>query len=231
MRLSVIPFQNIRACVDIKTKEVFIGQNELDAPDLDDLLKHEIAHYISEDPDHGEVWQELSGEDLPQIDLVKLNRKRYGIKSSLACNIGNITGINQMLTDLHLLQAYRRFAGKVLGTEGHFEVIGEVDGDATQQLIRLYPTPKGVFPVVVVYIPVVNNFRSPTAKLLAHRMLLAEVKTMVGMARRKIAGMPTPDGGSLALDGEALVAEGEEMKANIVQEAINLSQPLGVYKW
>ncbi len=69
----------------------------------------------------------------------------FGAESFLF-NIGNISGIQNILTDYHLLQSYRKFSQKVLGTEGHWEVLGEVDGEAKDQLIRLYPTPKGSFP-------------------------------------------------------------------------------------
>jgi hypothetical protein len=154
----------------------------------------------------------------------------FGAESFLF-NIGNISGIQNILTDYHLLQAYRRFSQKVLGTEGHWDVVGEVDGGPGDQLIRLYPTPKGSFPVVVVYYPIVNHFRSPQAKLVTNDMLLAEAKIMVGQVRRKIAGIPLPDGGSLALDGEALLQEGNDERNALIEKAINLGEPLQIVKW
>lgn len=170
------------------------------------------------------AWDAYSGGSVKDI---------FGIESFLI-NPGLISnfGTDGLLLDYHLLQSYRRFAGKILGSEGHWEVIGEVDGGGPgDQLIRLYPTPKGVYPVVVVYMPVVNQFRSPIAKMLAHEMLVAEAKCMVGAARRKIAGIPLPDGSSLTLDGDALVTEGREEKERVVEKAILLSEPLGIYKW
>lgn len=146
-------------------------------------------------------------------------------------NIGNVSGIQNILTDYHLLQAYRKTSQKILGTEGHWEVIGEVDGGPGDQKIRLYPTPKGAYPVVVVYVPVVNQFRSPQAKMIAHEMLLAEVKCMVGAARRRISGIPMPDGSSLATDGETLAQEGKEEKEKLIQTAISLGEPLGIGVW
>jgi hypothetical protein len=154
----------------------------------------------------------------------------FGAESFLF-NIGNITGIQNMLTDYHLLQSYRKFSQKVLGTEGHWDVVGEADGDTTEQLIRLYPTPKGSFPVVVMYCPVINHFRSVQSKLIAYEMLVAEAKVMVGAARRKIAGVPMPDGSTLALDGEAMVTEGQAAKDGIIEKAIKLGEPMGVYTW
>lgn len=161
----------------------------------------------------------------------------FGAESFLF-NIGNISGVQNMLTDYHLLQAYRKFSQKILGTEGHWEVINEgtsyVTGDALSakdQLIRLYPTPKGAFPVVVLYVPVVNHFRSPQARQLCYNMMLAEARIVVGMSRRKIAGMPTPDGGSINYDGSDLVQEGEKAKEQILEEAIKLGEPLGVWTW
>lgn len=154
----------------------------------------------------------------------------FGAESYLF-NIGNVTGIQGILTDYHLLQAYRKFSQKILATEGHFEVVGEVNGDATQQLIRLYPTPKGAFPVVVIYYPVVSFFRSPQAKKLTMDMVLAEAKVTVGSSRRKISGMPTPDGGSISYDGEALVNEGNKEIEEIIMKAIHLGEPLMVHVW
>jgi hypothetical protein len=161
----------------------------------------------------------------------------FGAESFLF-NVGNISGVQNMLLDYHLLQAYRKFSQKILGTEGHWEVLNEgdstVEGDslsAKDQRIRLYPTPKGAFPVVVLYVPVVNHFRSPQARQLAYDMMLAEARIAVGNARRKITGMPTPDGGSISYDGSDLVQEGEQAKEKIIEQAINQGEPMGFWLW
>ena len=155
----------------------------------------------------------------------------FGAESFLF-NIGNISGVQNILTDYHLLQAYRKFSQKILGTEGHWEVINETSGGGPgDQLIRLYPMPKGAFPVVVLYYPVVTAFRSPQARMLTNEMLLAETKIMVGAARRKITGIPMPDGGSLALDGEALATEGKEEKEALIEKAVHLGEPLPIVMW
>jgi hypothetical protein len=162
-------------------------------------------------------------------------RRRIGIPSKYAANIGNISGIQNILLDYHLLAAYRKSSQKILGTEGHWEVINEgnsnADGDslsAKDQLIRLYPTPKGSFPVTVLYIPVVSHFRSPQARQLAYDMMLAEAKIALGNARRKLSGIPTPDGGSLSLDGGELVSSGEKEREDILKKAINLGEPMPI---
>lgn len=154
----------------------------------------------------------------------------FGAESFLF-NIGNISGIQNILTDYHLLQAYRKFSQKVLGTEGHWEVINEGGEGPTNQKIRLYPTPKGVFPVVVLYQPVVTHFRSPQARKVCMDMILAEAKCVLGAIRRKVANMPSPTGGNLQLDGEALLAEGIKEKEEITQKAIDLGEPLGIHLW
>jgi len=161
----------------------------------------------------------------------------FGAESFLF-NIGNISGVQNMLTDYHLLQSYRKFSQKVLGTEGHWEVINEgdsnVQGDslsAKDQLIRLYPTPKGAFPVVVLYIPVVTHFRSPQSRMIAYEMMEAEMLMAVGRARRKIQGLPTPDGGTVNYDGHELVQEGIKMKEEIIDKALKLGEPLQVHIW
>ena len=51
----------------------------------------------------------------------------FGAESFLF-NIGNISGIQNILVDYHLLASYRKFSQRVLGSEGHWEVIGETDG-------------------------------------------------------------------------------------------------------
>jgi len=161
----------------------------------------------------------------------------FGAESFLF-NVGNISGIQNILLDYHLLAAYRKFSQKILGTEGHWEVINEgtstVEGDSLSskdQLIRLYPTPKGAFPVVVLYIPVVNYFRSPQARQLAYDLMLAEARIAVGSARSKISGMPTPDGGGINYDGSDLVQMGEQAKEKIIETAMNLGEPLMVHMW
>jgi hypothetical protein len=51
------------------------------------------------------------------------------------------------------------------------------------------------------------------------------------MARRKIQGMPTPDGGTITYDGADLVQEGNKDKDEIIEKAINLGEPIGVHMW
>lgn len=158
----------------------------------------------------------------------------FGAESYLF-NVGGVTSIfsggGGMLTDLHLLAAYRKFSRKVLGTEGHWEVVNEVDGNSSQQMIRLYPTPRGAYPVVVIYHPIITQFRSPQAKMMAYDMLLAESKSVLGAARRKLTGLPTPDGGSMQYDGETLAQEGEKMKEDIIKKALSLGEPDRVFVW
>jgi hypothetical protein len=150
-------------------------------------------------------------------------------------NVGGMSSIfsggQGMLTDLYMLSAYKKFSRKILGTEGHWEVVNEVDGESGQQLIRLYPTPKGAYPVVVVYHPVVTHFRSPQARKVAMDMLLAESKCVLGSARRKLAGLPTPDGGTMQYDGEALAAEGKEEKEKLIELARSLGEPDRIFVW
>lgn len=150
----------------------------------------------------------------------------FGAESFLF-NVGNVTGIQNILTDLHLLQAYRKFSQKVLGTEGQWEFKGD-------NQIRLFPTPRGSFPVVIEYFPVVNRFnggRSVQAKEITKRMLVAEAKIMLGNSRSKFGNIPAPDGGSLNLNGDALRTEGQAEKEQALQDAILLTEPLPIILW
>jgi hypothetical protein len=147
----------------------------------------------------------------------------FGAESFLF-NVGNITGIQNILLDYHLLQAYRKFSARILGTEGQWEVKGD-------NKIRLFPTPRGSYPVVVEYIPMVTRWRTPTAREVSKRMLVAEAKIILGNIRSKFGGIPTPDGGSLQLNGSELRTEGMEEKKQALEDAILLGEPLGVYLW
>lgn len=150
---------------------------------------------------------------------------------SFLFNVGNVSGIQNMLLDYHMLQAYRKFSQKILGTEGHWEVLNEGGEGPSAQKIRLYPTPKGVFPVVVLYQPVITHFRSPQARKLCMDMVLAEAKCVLGMVRRKISNMPSPTGGTLATDGDALLQEGNKELEEITKKACELGEPLTIHMW
>lgn len=139
---------------------------------------------------------------------------------SFLFNIGNVTGIMNLLTDYFLLQSYRKFSERVLGTEGSWEF------RVSTNTIRLFPVPRGTFPVVVRYIPSVDEFKSPQAREVAYRACLAQMKIALGHARRKISGMPGPDGTSINLDGESLVTEGREEYKEVVEFAIGVGAPL-----
>jgi len=215
---------SISGAADLETGDIYLSQLLLNDFDLlFECLCHELSHIILGHGKHDQEWESVFGLTIPN--------KYLDSCSGLCFNVGNITGTSGILTDYHLLQAYRRSSAKVLGTEGHWEVLNETDGGGPgEQLIRLYPTPKGSFPVVVVYIPVVNQFRSPQAKLIAHECLLAETKLMVGAARRKLSGIPLPDGSTLSLDGESLIAEGTEAKSQLIEKAIQLGEPMPIVK-
>ena len=147
----------------------------------------------------------------------------FGAESFLF-NIGNITGIQNLLLDYHLLQAYRKFSQRVLGTEGQWEFKGD-------NKIRLIPTPRGSYPVVIEYIPIVNRFPNATSKEITKRMLVAEAKIILGNARSKFGNIPAPDGGSLALNGEQLRTEGQAEKEKALQDALLLGEPLPIIMW
>jgi len=186
-----------------------------------------IAHYFSNEQRFAVFWTQplQSVYDLPSDaywieeaawdPVVTRIDQIFGAESFLF-NIGNITGIHLILTDYWLLQSYRRFSQRMLGQEGHWEVLGD-------NKIRLYPTPKGSFPVVILYIPSVTTWRTPANRLLTMDMALAESMIALGRARKKFSSLPAPDGGNLTLDGDDLVAKGEELRKQVMEQAILLS--------
>lgn len=80
--------------------------------------------------------------------------------------------------------------------------------------------------MLVLYHPEITYFRSPQARLIAYDYMLAEAKEMLGMARRKLAGMPSPSGGTVGYDGDQLIKEAQEMKDKIVDRAISHGEPM-----
>jgi hypothetical protein len=146
----------------------------------------------------------------------------FGAESFLF-NIGNITGLQGMLLDYHLIQAYRKFSQRVLATEGRWEVKGN-------NKIRLLPIPRGTYPVFVEYFPCVEEFRSPWARELTKRIVMAEAAMILGNIRSKRA-LPTPDGGTTTFNGEDLLTWGREEREKVLKDAINLTEPPGIYPY
>jgi hypothetical protein len=194
------------------------------ASSFNDLI-HETTHLVLGTSEHNrefmDLYTELGGKQNIQYDTTF---DRFLFKIGLAANVGNVTGIQNILTDYHLLQAYRKFSQRILATEGQWEVKGD-------NKIRLFPTPRGSFPVVIEYIPTVQRFRSPHAREILKRALVAEAKIMLGNSRSKFGNIPAPGGGSLNLNGDALRTEGQAEKDKAVQDALLLSEPLGPILW
>jgi hypothetical protein len=142
-------------------------------------------------------------------------------------NAANITGYQSLVSDFDMIRQYQKFANRVLGLEGKWEYLP--GNEASEDRIHLYPIPKGAFPVIVRYVPVVTNYRSPQAKEVAYRVMVAKAKEMVGMARRKVSSVPGPDGGQLGLDGDAMVQEGKAEYEQCIKDALALSEPLRPY--
>lgn len=210
---------------------MFISQYRFTTGTASAIACDELAHITSGSANHDSKWQDeyerLFGGKPAVTTFFDDNRRRCGIPGNIAANIGNITGIQQILTDYHLLQSYRRFSQRMLGNEGHWEVLGD-------NKLRLYPTPKGSFPVVILYIPAISNWRTPANRMLAMEMIYAESLIMLGNARGKYSGIPSPDGGSMSLDGSDMRAKGYELRDKIIQDAMLLSndpQASAIYRY
>lgn len=189
----------------------------------DDLI-HELSHMIC-GPDHNKEFSDIYYQLGGRRGIIFNNEVDELLSGfGLAANIGNVTGIQNILLDYHLLQAYRKFSQRVLGTEGQWEVKGN-------NKITLFPLPRGTFPVVVEYFPVVRSWRTPWARELVKRAMVAEAKIMLGNARSKFNGIPSPDGGTMTFNGDALRTEGQEEKKQCVQDAILHGEPLPIIIW
>jgi hypothetical protein len=144
----------------------------------------------------------------------------FGAESYLF-NVGNVTGIQNLLLDFHLLQSYRKFSQRMLATEGQWEVKGD-------NLIKVVPIPRGSFPVFVEYFPSINRWRTPVARELMRRLVIAEASIVLGNIRTKRA-LPLPDGGTTTFGGEALIAKGYEEREKVYKDALLLGEPPGIY--
>jgi len=194
---------------------------------FNDVICDEVAHILSGSSTHDENWRNACEKYAGKIPSHSIEydtlRRRFGLPVGFGANIGNVTGIQNLLTDYHLLQAYRKFSQRILGTEGRWEF------SYGENKIRLFPTPKGVFPVIVRYSPSVTEFKNPHVRELAFRAILAKTKIAVGNVRRKIGNMPAPDGGTIGLDGDALVAEGKAEYDKLEQDLLLYGEPMGIF--
>ena len=84
----------------------------------------------------------------------------FGAESFLF-NIGNISGVQNILTDYHLLQSYRKFSQRILGNEGTWEFKverGEANSNAGVGknyggTIKLFPVPIALSADSIILIP------------------------------------------------------------------------------
>jgi hypothetical protein len=224
---SICEFNVINAAIDISTGEMWIS-DKINNPDkLTNIMNDEIAHLNSGSADHDGKWKDFCQSEYgkipehnPEFDLLK---RRLGIDKNIGGNIGNITGLQGLLLDYHLIQSYRKFSQRILATEGRWEVKGN-------NKIRLFPIPRGTYPVFVEYMPCIDEFRSPWARELTKRAAIAEAAIILGNIRSKRA-LPTPDGSSTTFNGETLLAWGREEKKEIIKEAIDNTEPPGIYAY
>lgn len=219
MKIIFLPM-NCAGMVDLDTHDIFIS-NRYNIRSVLDTIRHELAHILRDNELHDKKWYDIY-------------RSLGGIKSfssiyspnvgnvTVVQNVGNVTGIQNILLDFHYLQAYRKFSQRVLATEGNWEVKGN-------NKIRLFPTPRGTFPVFIEYFPTITRFKNATVKEILKRKLVAEAKIILGNARSKFGNIPAPDGGNLSLNGDALRTEGEEERRRATEEAWMLSDPLRVH--
>lgn len=219
MNIHFLPI-NIYGAVDIKTEDIFIS-NLINLNDQIDTIYHELAHMETKNEKHDDKWnmvyKNLGGKKHYRSSVCKIG--------NLYANIGNITGLNQMLTDYHLLQSYRKWSQRVLGTEGRWEVID-------QDKIKLFPVPKGSYPVVVRYLPRLSEIKRPSEKQLIIKFAIAQAKIIIGESRRKYKGGLAVAGNTIQLNGEELVNEGrEEVKEVISEASIQFGEPPPIILW
>ncbi|MDP1712425.1 MAG: hypothetical protein Q8K86_08210 [Candidatus Nanopelagicaceae bacterium] len=218
MRIFLSPL-GVFGAADLETGDVHVS-NRLSIKQMVNTLAHEVSHLIVGTPNHDDRWFIIAKTILPSF-IFEYNIGNINI-GNFALNIGNVSGIQNMLLDYHLLLHYRKWSQRVLGTEGRWDFV-------SHSKIRLTPNPKGTFPVIVEYYPKVTEFQSPIARKLAMDAMTAETKIMLGYARRKFGSFPSPDGGTIQLDGDRLVQEGLDEKEKTQQKAILHGEPIMIH--
>ena len=222
---AILDFKACNALIDITNGDIFLSSKIKDVDNITNVINDEFAHYYTKSADHNDKWIEYCKEEYDSVptynpEFDKL-RRRLGIDKNIGGNIGNITGIQNLLLDYHLLQAYRKFSQRILGTEGRWEVKGN-------NMIRLTPVPRGTYPVLVEYFPAVTKWRTPVARELIRRLVIAEASIIIGNIRSKRA-LPLPEGGSTTFGGEQLVERGYAEREKVYQDALKLGEPPGIY--
>ena len=222
---AVCDFNIANALIDISSGDIFISSKIENVEEINNIVNDEFAHFFSKSANHDDKWLNYCKDEYGHVpkhnkefDLIK---RKLGFDKNIGGNIGNITGLQGLLLDYHLIQHYRKFSQRVLGTEGRWEVKGN-------NKIRLIPIPRGSYPVFVEYFPCIHDFRSPWAKELTRRMAIAEASMIIGHIRSKRA-LPTPDGSTTTFNGEDLLAWGRQEQKEIVAQAINMGEPPGIY--
>jgi len=80
---------------------MFISERTIYSHDAIETIRHELAHVLSGDPDHGHNFHNdldmLGGVRSPTDDVFKRVRRRLGIPTNIAGNIGQISGIQEIL--------------------------------------------------------------------------------------------------------------------------------------
>jgi hypothetical protein len=116
--------------------------------------------------------------------------------------------------DFYLLQQNLEMTRKILGQEGAFDVINN------NQLV-IYPKPV-VTPqtVIVVYRALDSDTMHPAYRNWIQQYALACAKGTLGQIRGKYATVPSPGGGA-KLNGEALIRESQEEKANLLKRLLD----------
>jgi len=119
---------------------------------------------------------------------------------------------NFSVGDFYLLQQNLEMMRKVLSQEGSWNVIDN-------RMLQIYPMPEVNDTVIVEYRALNSDTIQPAYRNWVQKFALAVSKTVLGQIRGKYATLPSPGGGA-TLNGDKLVAEGEQEMQRLEQELI-----------
>lgn len=114
------------------------------------------------------------------------------------------------ISDFYILKSYLKTVRKVLGKEGSFKVLNG-------NYINISPAPHHNETVLIEYKTLNTNTLHHYFINWIHRYSLVVVKEILGQIRGKYAVLPSPDGGA-RLNGEALIQQAKEEKAELLRE-------------
>jgi len=129
------------------------------------------------------------------------------------------------LADFFIAMSYKDDFELVLGLKPTWEFISEIQLDGTvKDIVRIYPIPTAGIKVGIKYSRAMTEAEVDNERWI-RQYALTYAKEQLGRIRSKFASIPSPTG-ETTLDGSTLIAEAQQEREWLLQDAINRGEPL-----